>query len=139
QLSPGLPPTDEDGHRAWLTFLTLDRSPSRRSGSAGRKILSTCPGRSRSWLPITMTYACIPSLRQQPDLAKIWEPLVTSRQYDPRNVPVDQKGGVTIGMAMTEKQGGSDVRANSTRAYPVAQRGPGQAYELVGHQYFVSA
>src|SRR5690606_6118900 len=67
------------------------------------------------------------------------EPLVTSRQYDPRNVPVDQKGGVTIGMAMTEKQGGSDVRANSTRAYLVAQGGPGQAYELVGHKYFVSA
>jgi len=89
--------------------------------------------------PITMTYACIPSLRHQPDLAKIWEPLVTSRQYDPRNVPVDQKAGVTIGMAMTEKQGGSDVRANSTRAYPVAQGGPGQLYELVGHKYFVSA
>lgn len=89
--------------------------------------------------PITMTYACIPSLRQQPDLAQIWEPLVTSRQYDPRNVPVDQKAGVTIGMAMTEKQGGSDVRANSTRAYPVAQGGPGQLYELVGHKYFVSA
>jgi putative acyl-CoA dehydrogenase len=59
--------------------------------------------------------------------------------YDPRNVPVGQKHGVTIGMAMTEKQGGSDVRSNSTRAYPIGSGGPGQAYELVGHKYFVSA
>ena len=59
--------------------------------------------------------------------------------YDPRNLPDGQKQGLTVGMAMTEKQGGSDVRANSTRAYPVAGEGPGQAYELVGHKYFVSA
>jgi putative acyl-CoA dehydrogenase len=89
--------------------------------------------------PITMTFASIPSLRQQPDLAKIWEPLITARHYDPRNVPVSDKQGVTIGMAMTEKQGGSDVRANSTRAYPIGHGGPGQPYELVGHKYFVSA
>ena len=62
-----------------------------------------------------------------------------ARVYDPRNVPVEQKQGVTIGMAMTEKQGGSDVRTNSTRAYPIGASGPGQAYELVGHKYFVSA
>jgi len=89
--------------------------------------------------PITMTFAAVPSLRTQPELAKIWEPLITSRQYDPRNVPVADKQGVTIGMAMTEKQGGSDVRANTTRAYAVGQSGPGQAYELVGHKFFVSA
>ncbi|WP_250656713.1 acyl-CoA dehydrogenase family protein [Alkalimarinus coralli] len=89
--------------------------------------------------PITMTFASIPSLRRQPDLAKIWEPLITSRQYDESNQPVSLKQGVTIGMAMTEKQGGSDVRANSTKAYPVGQPGGGQLYELVGHKYFVSA
>lgn len=89
--------------------------------------------------PITMTFAAIPALRLQSDLAALWEPKITARVYDPRNVPVDQKAGVTIGMAMTEKQGGSDVQANSTRAYPVGQGGPGQAYELVGHKYFVSA
>ncbi|MBA4112483.1 MAG: isovaleryl-CoA dehydrogenase [Verminephrobacter sp.] len=89
--------------------------------------------------PITMTFAAIPALRLQPDLARLWEPKITARVYDPRNVPVEQKQGVTIGMAMTEKQGGSDVQANSTRAYPVGQGGPGQAYELVGHKYFVSA
>ena len=89
--------------------------------------------------PITMTFAAVPALRLQPDLASAWEPKVTARVYDPRNVPVEQKQGVTIGMAMTEKQGGSDVRTNSTRAYPVGGGGPGQPYELVGHKYFVSA
>ena len=89
--------------------------------------------------PITMTFAAIPTLRLQPDLAAQWAPKITARVYDPRNVPVAQKVGVTIGMAMTEKQGGSDVRANTTQAYPVGQGGPGQMYELVGHKYFVSA
>jgi putative acyl-CoA dehydrogenase len=89
--------------------------------------------------PITMTFAAVPTLRLQPDLAAVWEPKITARVYDPRNVPVEQKQGVTIGMAMTEKQGGSDVQANTTRAYPVGQGGPGQLYELVGHKFFVSA
>lgn len=89
--------------------------------------------------PITMTFAAVPALRLQPDLARVWEPKVTAPVYDPRNVPVQHKQGVTIGMAMTEKQGGSDVRSNSTRAYPLGVGGPGQAYELVGHKYFVSA
>ncbi|MGQ0709719.1 MAG: acyl-CoA dehydrogenase family protein [Rhodoferax sp.] len=89
--------------------------------------------------PVTMTFAAVPTLRLQPDLAALWEPKITARVYDPRNVPMEQKQGLTIGMAMTEKQGGSDVQANSTRAYPVGQGGPGQLYELVGHKYFVSA
>ena len=89
--------------------------------------------------PITMTFAAVPALRLQPELARAWEPKVTAPVYDPRNVPSEQKQGVTIGMAMTEKQGGSDVRSNSTRAYAIGQQGPGQAYELVGHKYFVSA
>jgi putative acyl-CoA dehydrogenase len=89
--------------------------------------------------PITMTSAVIPALRLQPDVAAYWAPKILSRRYDQRNVPDAQKDGVTIGMAMTEKQGGSDVRANTTRAIPVGTGGPGQAYELVGHKYFVSA
>lgn len=89
--------------------------------------------------PITMTSAVIPSLRLQPDVAAQWEPKILARVYDHRNVPAEQKQGVTIGMAMTEKQGGSDVRANTTRAYPIGSGGPGQEYELVGHKYFVSA
>ena len=89
--------------------------------------------------PITMTFAAVPSLRTTPALAALWEPKITARVYDPRNVPAAHKQGLTIGMAMTEKQGGSDVRANTTRAHPLGQHGPGQAYELVGHKYFVSA
>ncbi len=89
--------------------------------------------------PVTMTFAVVPALRMQPELAAQWEPLITARTYDPRNVPVAAKKGITVGMAMTEKQGGSDVRSNSTRAYPVGSGGPGQPYELVGHKYFVSA
>jgi len=89
--------------------------------------------------PITMTFAAVPALRHQPDLAGAWEGAVTARHYDHRNVPASQKHGLTVGMAMTEKQGGSDVRANTTVAHPLAGGGPGQAYELVGHKYFVSA
>lgn len=93
--------------------------------------------------PITMTFAAIPTLRTTPALAQLWEPKITSRHYDPRNLPDTQKTGLTIGMGMTEKQGGSDVRSNSTRAYPVAgipvAGSPGQAYELVGHKFFLSA
>jgi putative acyl-CoA dehydrogenase len=89
--------------------------------------------------PITMTSAAVPSLRTTPAVAALWEDKVTARVYDPRNVPASQKQGLTVGMAMTEKQGGSDVRANSTRAHAIGASGPGQAYELVGHKYFVSA
>jgi putative acyl-CoA dehydrogenase len=89
--------------------------------------------------PITMTFASVPCLKAQPDLAERWLPKIEARVYDPRNVPIDQKAGATIGMAMTEKQGGSDVRANTTRAIPAGVEGPGKAYELVGHKFFVSA
>lgn len=89
--------------------------------------------------PLTMTYACVPALRHQPELAAQWLPRVLDDRYDPRHVPGWEKPGVTIGMGMTEKQGGSDVRANSTRATPVAAPGPGRLYSLVGHKWFFSA
>ncbi|MGI9295947.1 MAG: isovaleryl-CoA dehydrogenase [Pseudomonadales bacterium] len=89
--------------------------------------------------PITMTFACIPTLKKQANLAELWIPKITSCHYDPRNVIHTEKRGLTIGMAMTEKQGGSDVRRNSTRAFPVGTGGPGEAYELLGHKFFVSA
>lgn len=89
--------------------------------------------------PITMTFAALPALQHQPDIAAEWIPKLLQHSYDPRNVPHTEKAAVTIGMAMTEKQGGSDVRANTTRAYPVGPEGPGQIYELVGHKWFVSA
>ncbi|HEY9118328.1 MAG TPA: isovaleryl-CoA dehydrogenase [Marinobacter sp.] len=89
--------------------------------------------------PVTMTFAAIPSIRKQPELAAIWENKILANSYDPRNLPDREKQSVTIGMAMTEKQGGSDVRANTTRAYAIGAEGPAQAYELVGHKWFVSA
>lgn len=85
--------------------------------------------------PVSMTYAVVPALRQQPDLAREWEPHIHSARYDPRCRPVDEKSGALMGMAMTEKQGGSDVRANTTVAEPA---GPGE-YLLTGHKWFCSA
>ncbi len=92
-----------------------------------------------SGCPLTMTFASVPALRLQPELAQIWLPKILSTRYDSRNIGIAHKTGATIGMAMTEKQGGTDVRANTTRAYPVGAGGPGQAYELVGHKWFCSA
>jgi putative acyl-CoA dehydrogenase len=89
--------------------------------------------------PVTMTFAAVPALRSTPALASLWEPKITAWRYDPRNVPDGEKTAVTIGMAMTEKQGGSDVRANTTRAEPVGRGGPGTEYRLTGHKFFVSA
>ena len=89
--------------------------------------------------PITMTSAAIPTLKRQPDLYAQWADKVMNKGYDARNVSHELKDSVTIGMAMTEKQGGSDVQANSTRAFPIGPAGGGQLYELVGHKYFVSA
>jgi len=89
--------------------------------------------------PLTMTYACVPSLEQQPDLAREWVPRTIAAAYDGRSVPAKAKAGNTIGMGMTEKQGGSDVRTNTTRATPLVVAGAGQLYELVGHKWFFSA
>jgi putative acyl-CoA dehydrogenase len=89
--------------------------------------------------PLTMTYACVPTLKHQPELAKTWLPRVTSDKYDSRFIPAEQKTGTMMGMAMTEKQGGSDVRSNQTRAEPLSAAGPGQLYALIGHKWFVSA
>ncbi|CAN5917761.1 acyl-CoA dehydrogenase family protein [soil metagenome] len=89
--------------------------------------------------PLTMTYACVPSLEQQPSLAREWLPRIVAATYDGRSVPAAEKHGNTIGMGMTEKQGGSDVRSNTTRATPVGAAGPGEPYELVGHKWFYSA
>lgn len=89
--------------------------------------------------PITMTFAAIPALQHQPELLDAFGPKIMANHYDGRNVPDTLKRGLTIGMAMTEKQGGSDVRTNTTRAIPIGRHGPGEAYELVGHKWFVSA
>ena len=89
--------------------------------------------------PVSMTYAALPALRKQPELATRWEPLMTSLAYDPGLRPAAAKRGVLFGMAMTEKQGGSDVRANTTRAEPIGAGGPGGEHLLTGHKWFCSA
>jgi putative acyl-CoA dehydrogenase len=89
--------------------------------------------------PISMTYSSIPALRGQPELAEEWEPRLLSLEYDPRMVPAADKAGALCGMAMTEKQGGSDVRANTTVAAPLNGGGPGAEYEITGHKWFCSA
>ena len=88
--------------------------------------------------PLTMTYACVPTLEQAPELSSDWMPRVLAPMYDPRSVPGWDKPGNTIGMGMTEKQGGSDVRANTTRATPVKGNDAG-LHQLVGHKWFLSA
>ncbi|HVS12698.1 MAG TPA: isovaleryl-CoA dehydrogenase [Thermoanaerobaculia bacterium] len=87
--------------------------------------------------PITMTFAAVPALRAEPAVAAEWEPRVRRTGYDPRSLPAAEKSSATLGMAMTEKQGGSDVRANTTRAHPLD--GDGDEVELVGHKWFCSA
>ena len=89
--------------------------------------------------PVSMTYSVIPALRKQPELAVEWEPRFTSASYDRRMVPAADKTGAMCGMAMTEKQGGSDVRANTTTAVPLDGGGPGAVYEITGHKWFCSA
>jgi len=85
--------------------------------------------------PMSMTYAVVPALRVEPAVAAAWVPRATALRYDPRVIPSPDKSGATIGMAMTEKQGGSDVRANTTRALAQADG----SYRLVGHKWFCSA
>jgi putative acyl-CoA dehydrogenase len=85
--------------------------------------------------PVSMTYAVVPALRARPELAAQWEPKLVARAYDPRDVPAGEKPGVLAGMGMTEKQGGSDVRANTTRAVPAG----GGLWALTGHKWFCSA
>ncbi len=88
--------------------------------------------------PVSMTYAALPALRHAPDLARRFAPLLTARDYDPGLRAPEGKAALLAGMAMTEKQGGSDVRANTTRAEPVPGDGPG-AHLLTGHKWFCSA
>src|SRR5476649_2680317 len=100
-----------------------------------------------SQCPVTMTYASVPALRQAPKIAAKWLPKILSREYDPRSLPIEQKRGAIIGMGMTEKQGGSDVRSNTTRAEPVppsearalfGEEGE-EVFRIVGHKWFFSA
>ena len=96
-----------------------------------------CSGQAEAGFgcPITMTFAAVPALRTEPDLAAEWVPRLTATTYDPDLKPAAEKAGALCGMAMTEKQGGSDVRANTTRALA----GDDGWWELTGHKWFCSA
>lgn len=85
--------------------------------------------------PITMTYGAIAAMRHDPWLARAWVPRLLTREYDARDIPFEQKRGGLVGMGMTEKQGGSDVRANTTRA----ERSADGSYRITGHKWFFSA
>ncbi|MFJ1748344.1 acyl-CoA dehydrogenase family protein [Streptomyces sp. NPDC088116] len=86
--------------------------------------------------PVSMTHAAVPALRTDPELAAEWEPRLTSHRYEPGLRPAAEKAGALFGMGMTEKQGGSDVRANTTSARPLDADGE---YLLTGHKWFCSA
>ncbi len=89
--------------------------------------------------PISMSYAATPALRRNPAVYAEWGPKLTSRAYDPLLKPLGQKAGVTMGMGMTEKQGGSDVRANTTQAVADGSDAWGARYRITGHKWFFSA
>ena len=90
--------------------------------------------------PMAMTYAVVPPLRTTPSIGDQWIPRLLSTSYDPRDIPANEKSGATMGMFMTEKQGGSDVRTNTTRAAATGEAtGQGAEYRLTGHKFFCSA
>jgi putative acyl-CoA dehydrogenase len=111
----------------------LDHSPGAHVARAARFYVWT-QAEAGHGCPISMTYAAVPPLRHAPVLASRFAPLLASRTYDPGLRVPDGKAGLLAGMAMTEKQGGSDVRANTTRAVPA-----GEGYLLTGHKWFCSA
>ncbi|CAA0089653.1 Putative acyl-CoA dehydrogenase AidB [Zhongshania aliphaticivorans] len=89
--------------------------------------------------PLTMTFASVPTIKLNPKLAKIWLPKILNNSYEPDNIPYFEKSAVTIGMGMTEKQGGSDVRANTTTAQLIGDSECGLKYDINGHKWFLSA
>ena len=89
--------------------------------------------------PITMTHAAVATLRHEPVLLRSVLPKLVARSYDPRFAPWQKKQAITIGMGMTERQGGTDVRTNITTATPINGNGGGKAYAITGHKWFLSA
>lgn len=136
-------------HPAWHSIMTLiigeglhsapwaEPKPGAHVARAAAYVMHAAiePG---SQCPTTMTYGSVPALKRDETIAKDWLPKIWSRDYDPANKPIAQKTGALIGMGMTEKQGGSDVRANTTRAEPI-QSSSGREYIITGHKWFFSA
>ncbi len=139
-----------DFHPAWHELLglavshELHASPwkePRPGAHVARGAAFMCMSQAEAGIgcPISMTYSVIPALRSQPEIAAEWEPRFLSAEYDRHDAPTNEKSGALAGMGMTEKQGGSDVRANTTVARAVNGGGPGAEYELTGHKWFMSA
>jgi putative acyl-CoA dehydrogenase len=137
-------------HPSWHTLLSLLRREGLHalpfSDPQRGAMVARCAGyflhaqiESGSLCPLTMTFASIPVLQREPALFDKLRDKLYARDHDPRDVPLSHKGSAMIGMGMTEKQGGSDVRSNQTRAYATAGSGRGGAYRLVGHKWFFSA
>ena len=99
-------------------------------------LLLTAQNESGHTCPISMTFSAVATLRADPELAAQWEPRILSASYDPRFRPAHEKSGILVGMGMTEKQGGSDVRANTTRAERLDNS---REYLISGHKWFCSA
>ena len=113
-------------------------APDRHAARAGLFYMAT-QMEAGHCCPITMTNAVVPALLHQEDLARDWLPGVLTRDYDPSFQPAPKKRALTFGMGMTEKQGGTDVRQNSTTAEPAGTGGPGAEHYLTGHKWFMSA
>jgi putative acyl-CoA dehydrogenase len=120
-------------HRIHDLPWTLD-TPGRHLGHAALLAIFT-QAEAGTMCPIDMSYAAVPTLRAQQDLTSAWLEKLIGGRYDSSLRPIADKQGITLGMAMTEKQGGSDVRANTTRAQSLG----GHEYSLVGHKWFCSA
>ena len=135
-------------HPAWHNLMRtsvanrlhcLPWEPAKRSGAHVARaalMMLTAQNEAGHTCPISMTYSAVAALRAEPALAAEWEPRILSSVYDPQFAPAQQKSGVLLGMGMTVKQGGSDVRANTTRA---EQIGSSREYLITGHKWFCSA
>lgn len=157
--TPTLQPLDRFGHRkdevefhpAYHRLMAMSKAagihsqsfePGAAPGSAvarGAKHMLMSQVEAGHICPITMTHAAVPTLQVQDSVARDWLPKVLNRNYDPALKPLSEKAGLTLGMGMTETQGGTDVRANTTRADPLGKRGPGETYAITGHKWFMSA
>ena len=137
-------------HPAWHELMrlaikhglaSLPWSEPTRGGHVARAALMMLASQNEAGhtCPVSMTYSSVPALRKQPDLAREWERHILSTRYDPRFRPLSEKSGALIGMAMTEKQGGSDVRANITLAESIEGGQTRSEYLITGHKWFCSA
>ncbi len=158
RVLPELVTHDRFGHRvdqiefhpAWHQLMTacfeseahsLSWTTARPGAQVARAALSYLWNQAENGIccPMGMTFASVAALRNTPDVATYWEPLLLRNAYDPRPLPAEQKRGITIGMAMTEKQGGSDLRRTQTLAKPLGKSGgEGTTYLLTGHKWFFS-